>query len=497
SLVFANDDARAMMNLAGSELCHLPGLNSDGVFLPSGRLYMDLGSHPEFCTPECLNPWDVVRYALAGDRIMADLAAGASASPQLTDVRVRKGNVDYASRATWGCHESYSHRSGLSAMSGHLIPHLVSRICFTGAGGFNALAPGLEFMLSPRVAHLSSVISGDSTHARGIYHTKNEPLAGDGSYRLHLLCGESLCSHVACWLKVGTTALVVSLIEAGRCPGNGVQLGAPLTAMGMFARDPQCKVQARLLGGGLASAVAIQRHYLELAEANLDADFMPPWADEVCRQWRGVLDLLAGAPESAATTLDWAIKLAMYRNRLGRHQGIEWKDLPHWSIVLAALQDALQNTPHAGKQVGVDFVLASGSPLAPTVTALTGQLRRQGLKWEQFRAFLELRLELFEIDTRFGQLGGGGIFDSLDAAGVLTHRLDGVDDIDHAMTHPPARGRAHLRGNCIRQFAGDNGMISEDDRMETYRQKLDRVLAIMDKWPQIDRQKMIPTEEFA
>src|SRR5262249_10940398 len=151
------------------------------------------------------------------------------------------------------------------------------------------------------------------TGQRGIFHTKDEPLCGNGYHRLHILCGESLCGDLSSWLKVGTTALVVALTEAGLRPGNAVQLRAPVEAMRLFASDPTCAAVAETKSGERVTALVIQRHYLTQAEAPLRARFMPPWADEVCRRWRAVLDGLRGGWESAATSLDWAIKLALYR----------------------------------------------------------------------------------------------------------------------------------------------------------------------------------------
>ena len=122
--------------------------------------------------------------------------------------------------------------------SGALVDDgLVSRIVFTGAGGFDNRAPGLQFLLSPRVPHLVRVVSNESMHTRGIFHTKDEPLCGGGYRRLHVLCGEALCSEASTWLRVATTALVVCLAEAGVDVSRSVQLTAPLGALRAFAAD--------------------------------------------------------------------------------------------------------------------------------------------------------------------------------------------------------------------------------------------------------------------
>ena len=197
---------------------HLPGHRSSGIFLGNGgRFYIDCGAHPEMATPECANPWDACRYVLAGEQMLQSIAEEFTRRDRRTaQTLLSKGNVDYGTHATWGCHESYMHHGvDQNTLSRHVIPHLVSRVVVCGAGGFDSHSPGLDFLISPRVAHLQTVVSGESTSARGIFHTRDEPLCGKGFRRMHVLCGESLCGEAGTWLKVGTTALVVALIEAG------------------------------------------------------------------------------------------------------------------------------------------------------------------------------------------------------------------------------------------------------------------------------------------
>ncbi len=377
---------------------YLPGHRSSGIFQANGgRFYIDCGLHPEQCTPECSSPSELVRYVLAGERVLARAAAELEAAHREVDeLHLTKCNVDYSGTgSTWACHESYLHTSHPGSLPTQLIPHLVSRIVYTGAGGFGAFSHGGGFTVSPRVVHLVNHISGDSTSNRGIFHTKNEPLCDSGHHRLHLLCGESLCSEAATYLKVGTTALVLAMAEAGLKPGNDVCLHGPLEAMRRFARDETCTVKARAANGHHLSAIEIQRHYLEFAERHADRDFMPPWTGDVTARWRAMLDrLAAGAPDSVATVLDWAIKLALYRRQVLR-RGLRW-----------------------------------GSSLPVGV----GQ-------------------QLCEMDTRFGQLGERGIFAAMDRAGVLDHHLPEVDRIDEAMVEPPALGRARLRGLWVKRLS--------------------------------------------
>ncbi len=452
-----NEHLRRFFGLAQARLGHIKGMGGCDMFLiNAGRLYMDAGLHPEFCTPECANPWDIVRYTLAGERMLDDVAQQLARDSGIAEAALFKCNVDYGGTdSTWGCHESYLHRTDPRQLSGQIIPHLVSRLIYTGAGGFSVSAGGMSFSLSPRVAHLQHEVSNSSMHDRGIFHTKDESLSTAGYHRLHLLCGESLCSHQSSWLKVGTTALVVAMVEGGLCPGDAVQLNAPLLAMQRFAADPQCKTTVLAADKHHhLSALTIQRHYLEMAEHNLGRSFMPPWAPQVCERWREMLDRLADAPQSVSTCLDWAIKLALFRQWSQQH-GLAWESLGHWSCVYQRLVSALSQTPNKNVENQIEFILGPQSPIRSEVERLNVYLELRGLEWSGLRSYLQLRSTLFEIDTRFGQLGPRGIFNSLDRQGVLDHAVSGVDNIEHAMGNPPAIGRGKLRGQWISRLAGE------------------------------------------
>jgi hypothetical protein len=447
-----------LMALARARLPYIPDVTGRGLFLATGaRFYIDVPDHPEFTTPECTTPWDVVRYVQAGERTLLQLATElVRRERRIAEVVILRSNVDYSgSRSTWGTHESYLHRSNPRALPAHVISHLVSRIIYTGAGGFNSrCGHGIDFTLSPRVPHLEHTVSEQSTHSRGIFHTKDESLSGNGYHRLHILCGESVCSEHAAWLKVGATALVVALIDGGANPGDAVHLQSPLSAMQAFASDPTCTATARASSGKDLTALAIQRHYLAMAEARLDTRCMPPWARAVCQLWRTTLDQLATAADSMATTLDWAIKLALFKRR-AQQRGFAWDSLRHWNHIAAQLSTVLSDCAHPDEGFPVDAILDEHGPVADEVRRLMPYVREHGLEWKQLRTFIQLRQELFEIDTRFGQLGAKGIFTTLDGAGVLTHHVDGVNAVAQAMEHAPVVGRAHLRGRRVRELSGN------------------------------------------
>lgn len=444
-----------LVKSVGARMPHLPGGGSVDLYLANGcRLYIDAGLHPEFCTPECESPTQCVSFVRAGERLLGEQVDELARGKALGGAAVYRCNVDYSgSNATWGCHESYLHSCDRELLAKELISHLVSRVIYTGAGGFWTTSQGLAFSLSPRVGHLRREISDSSTSDRGILHTKDEPHARD-FHRLHLLCGESLCSDMAAWLKMGTTALVVAMIEQGLRPGKDVSLRRAVSAMQMFASDPTCRCRVRAGGNKSLSALEIQWHYLKQAEMNLGRSFMPEWADEVCRQWRAALDRLAGGPQEVSTTLDWAIKLAMYQE-YASSLGVAWSSLPNWSFVLERLFWLLERTPRDAEPVTAEYILDADSPARPMVAELTPYLKACGLEWSGLKPFIQLRAAMFEIDTRFGQLGPAGIFSAMDRQGVLDHSVEGVD-VEDALVHPPP-GRASVRGKWIRDLHGSAG----------------------------------------
>jgi proteasome accessory factor A len=268
------------LRVAGRRLPHIQDTGTpSGMFLENGaRFYIDCGLHPELTTPETTNPFDLARYIKAGERILEGLTQEVqSEAGPATEIVCFRCNVDYSgSDSTWGCHESYLHAANPSNLPEQLVPHLVTRVIYTGAGGFNPLTSQLEFCVAPRLMHIQQTVSSDSTSNRGIFHTKNESLSANGYNRLHIICGESLCSETAIALKIGATALVVAMAEGGLQPCAGLRLAAPLAALHTVASDVTCKRNLRLAEGGEATAIEIQRRLLRLATFPLKIRYASP-----------------------------------------------------------------------------------------------------------------------------------------------------------------------------------------------------------------------------
>lgn len=440
-----------------SRCAHLSDQTTAGIYLGNGgRFYLDSG-HPEFATPECASPREALVYIRAGEWLLTAAAeALGSSDSDLAEVNVFRCNVDYSSAGTtWGCHESYLHRTRPDAMPRMLIPHLVSRVIYTGAGGFNPHSRGIEFTLSPRAWMLEQEVANTSTDSRPIFHTKDESLSSAGYHRLHLICGESLCSDVGAYLKLGTTALIVAAIDAGWRMGDGLRLRAPLDAMRTIAADPECRASVALMNGEHVTAIDVQRRYLERVEDCRAAGHLPEWAEEVCARWAEALDRLEHDPAWAQTSLDWGIKLALYRHWAGGSE--QWGLLPTWTKIwkavrrrLAAAQERVSAT--VGVEVDLERMLGAEGPIAAVVQKLTQLLASIGRDWEGLRRVLKLRQELFEIDVRFAQLGERGIFEQLERQGRLASHLVREEEIERALTHPPESGRASVRGTLIRQL---------------------------------------------
>jgi proteasome accessory factor A len=429
-----------------------------GIFLANGaRLYVDRGSHPEFATPECADPWSVVRYIRAGEALLLELAARIrQQTPGLREIAIYRHNVDYSrSGATWGCHESYLHASPPAQVHIQLLPHLVTRIIYAGAGGFNPRSHSSEFTLSPRAWMLSRVSSPDSTSERGLIHLKDEPLAQQGWKRLHLICGESLCSDLAAVLKLGTTALIVAATEAGRRPGDAVRLAAADISLHRVAADPDGLSGLRLQSGGQLSAREIQRHYLAEIES-CRASQLPEWAGDLCRLWRTALDALdAGAP-SLQHSLDWAIKRALYERWITRRMTL--RAFREAAELFRMVERAAARLEPA--EPGEFRESLAGARGLAELERLQPLLLARGGSWEQLREYFRLRHELLEAGTRFGQLGEHGIFTQLERAGVLRHDAGArtrAGTSGNGREQPPADTRARVRGEWIGRLWREGG----------------------------------------
>ena len=274
-------DARGydLSNLFGGNLNADPDdIGAANVILSNGaRLYVD-HAHPEFSAPEVTNPRDAVIFDKAGERVMERAAALASQVPGAKAVHMYKNNVD-GKGASYGTHENYlcSRDTPFPDLVRGLLPFFASRQVFTGAGrvGIGAQGERDGYQLSQRSDYIEVEVGLETTLKRGIINTRDEPHADADKYRrLHVIIGDANLAETTTYLKVGTTALVLSMIESG-WPMPDVELAGPVAAVHAISHDPALRTTVSLHDGRKMTGLDIQRVYAEAA-AEYVADSLEP-----------------------------------------------------------------------------------------------------------------------------------------------------------------------------------------------------------------------------
>jgi proteasome accessory factor PafA2 len=301
------------------------------VILTNGaRLYVD-HAHPEYSTPEVTNPLDIVRWDKAGEQVMLDAQRRAGALPNGAPIALYKNNTDNKG-ASYGAHENYLMRRStpFGDIVRHLTPFFVSRQVVCGAGRVGIGQDGREhgFQVSQRADFFEVEVGLETTLKRPIINTRDEPHADPEKYRrLHVIIGDANLSEVSTYLKVGTTSLVLAMIE-DRFIGPDLTVDGAVAALRAVSHDPTLKQTFTLTDGRTLTAVQLQLEYLDLAkkyvEDRLGADADAQTVDILVR-WESVLDRLERDPMLCATELDWVAKLKLleqYRQR----DGLDWND---------------------------------------------------------------------------------------------------------------------------------------------------------------------------
>lgn len=308
-------------------------LGMANVILTNGaRLYVD-HAHPEYASPEVTTVADLVRYDKAGDTIMA--IAAQQASRQLgRPIRLYKNNTD-GKGASYGTHENYllDRRTPFEHVITDFTPFLVTRQIFTGAGrvGIGQNSDLAGYQLSQRADFFEAEVGLETTLNRPIINTRDEPHADAGRYRrLHVITGDANLSEISCYLKAGTAALALHVIEAGTL-GDDLRLHRPVETMQQISHDPTCTTVLTLADGRRMTAIDIQEAYLmacrkwvESAEPGRDgsAEQIAEWQD-ILAWWQHVLDSLRTDPFRLADQLDWVAKLALLNSYVER-DGLSW-----------------------------------------------------------------------------------------------------------------------------------------------------------------------------
>ncbi len=372
------------------------------VILTNGaRLYVD-HAHPEYSTPECTNPRDAVIWDKAGERVMADAARRAAQVPGTQPIQLYKNNTDNKG-ASYGCHENYlmKRETSFSEIVRHLTPFFVTRQVVCGAGRVGIGVDGRTdgFQISQRADFFEVEVGLETTLKRPIINTRDEPHADPEKYRrLHVIIGDANMSEVSTYLKLGTTGLVLAMIEDGFLTVD-LSVDMPVATLRAISHDPSCKRLLTLRDGRKMTAVQLQMEYLEQSRKYVEDRFgadVDDMTTDILDRWESVLHRLGDDPMQLSGELDWVAKLEL----------------------------------------------------------LEGYRSRDGLDWSHPRLQL---VDLQYSDVRPDR----GLYNRLVARGRIK-RVTTDADVEAAIEDPPEDTRAYFRGRCLRQYADSVAAASWD-----------------------------------
>ncbi|MBK9298299.1 MAG: Pup--protein ligase [Candidatus Microthrix sp.] len=354
---------------------------SSNVFLANGaRLYLDVGSHPEYATPECDSLTDLIAHDKAGERILEQLLG--SAEQRLHDEGIRgdvylfRNNTDSAGNS-YGCHENYlTNRSeDLAHYTEVLIPFLVSRQIYAGAGKVITTSRGSHFSVSQRAEHIWEGVSSATTRSRPIINTRDEPHADAERFRrLHVIVGDTNMSEYSTYLKVGATMLMLRMLEDPTVVLRDMTLENPIRAIREISHDLTGRTRVRLANGREASALDIQGEYLNRALRYAASHELNPQEKQALAMWEHVMVGLEDDPMTLNTELDWVIKYQLveaYRERHGLDPGdarlalldLQYHDIDRTRSVFYKLQRR-----GLVERMVDDYAIAEAVDLAPQTT---------------------------------------------------------------------------------------------------------------------------------
>ena len=301
---------------------------SSNVFLRNGsRLYLDVGSHPEYATAECDSIEQLVVHDRAGERILEGLVTDAQQRLHdegiSGDIYLFKNNTDSAGNS-YGCHENYliERHGEFAKLADQLIPFLVSRQIITGAGKVLQTPRGAQYCVSQRADHIWEGVSSATTRSRPIINTRDEPHADAELYRrLHVIVGDSNMSEVTTLLKVGTADLVLRMIEGGVVMRD-MSLENPIRAIREMSHDLTGRKKVKLSTGRELSALQMQWEYFEKAAEFADRRGLTADATtaRVLELWGRALKAIEAEDLSLIDReIDWAIKLRLLERYMAKH----------------------------------------------------------------------------------------------------------------------------------------------------------------------------------
>ncbi|MDP2623057.1 MAG: Pup--protein ligase [Actinomycetota bacterium] len=375
---------------------------SSNVFLENGaRLYLDVGSHPEYATPECDSLYDLIAHDKAGERVLEGLLHSAEQRLEEEGIRGKvylfKNNTDSAGNS-YGCHENYlvSRQADFQRMIDTLIPFFVTRQIFAGAGKLLQTARGTVFSLAQRAEHIWEGVSSATTRSRPIINTRDEPHADAERYRrLHVIAGDSNMSEYISYVKVGATVAILQMLEDD-VVFRDLTLENPIRAIREISHDITCRRRVRLANGRELSALDIQWEYLERVIRYARTTGFPPQVQSAVQMWEHLLTGLEKDPFTLRRECDWVAK----------HHLVE------------------------------EYGASRGLPLSDPRLAL---------------------LDLAYHDVTRDR----GLYYLLERKG-LVEKIVTDEDVERALVHPPQTTRARLRGDFIKAAKSRNRDFTVD-----------------------------------
>jgi len=296
------------------------------VILTNGaRLYVD-HAHPEYSTPEVTNPRDAVLWDKAGERVMAEAARRAATIPGSAPIHLYKNNTDNKG-ASYGAHENYlmKRQTAFADIVQYLTPFFVTRqiVCGAGRVGIGQDGSGPGFQISQRADFFEVEVGLETTLKRPIINTRDEPHADADKYRrLHVIIGDANLSETSTYLKLGTSALILEMIEQ-KALSTDLGIADPVSELKQVSHDPTLTHRVRLRDGRRLTALDMQWAFLERASSFVDNRGGDEQTLDVLARWESVLDRLGRDPMSCSDELDWVAKLRLlegYRER----EGLGW-----------------------------------------------------------------------------------------------------------------------------------------------------------------------------
>jgi Pup amidohydrolase len=301
------------------------------VILTNGARYYVDHAHPEYSSPECLDPRTLVTYDKAGERILAESARrAAELAPGGRRIQVYKNNTD-GKGTSYGTHENFlvDRATPFARIVRDLTPFLVSRQVFAGAGSLvrDHHDGSVAFQIAQRSQFFEVEVGLETTLKRPIVNTRDEPHADPERYRrLHVIIGDANMNEVATFLKTGSLAIVLCMIEDGVIPGDEWQLANPVQALRAIAKDPTLRTTVERKDGRRLTACELQWHYLDAAKTYVkDREPSSHWQVEVLERWEAVLAQLEDDPLKASRTVDWATKYQLMQQMADR-DNLGWED---------------------------------------------------------------------------------------------------------------------------------------------------------------------------